>query len=170
MKHCSTVSSFSRLFSYTFQKEHQKFNSIAFAAAMIQKNVTPFVAKFNQTQLPDLLFGGFSHQKCTRRIPPEGNPRGSTCKGIRTFVEIAGCKVVIVVNLLEATSQFCRMNQTDREKETVYVQKGNSFSFINSYYHSAKHHTRVIMYKDLQVKNQNMLNFGVIISSFSRLV
>lgn len=120
------------------------------------ERIERFVAKFNQTQLPDLLFGGFSHQKCTRRIPPEGNPRFSTCKGITTFVAIAGCKVVIVVKLLETTTQFCRRNQTDRGKETVYVQNGKSFSFINSCYHSAKHHTRVIMYKDLKVKNQSI--------------
>lgn len=93
------------------------------------ERIERFVAKFNQTQLPDLLFGGFSHQKCTRRIPPEGNPRFSTCKGITTFVAIAGCKVVIVVNLLETTTQFCRRNKTDRGKETVYVQNGKSFSF-----------------------------------------
>ena len=34
MKYCSTASSYSRLYIYTFQKEHHKFNTVAFAAAM----------------------------------------------------------------------------------------------------------------------------------------
>jgi len=34
MKYFSTASSYSRLYIYTFQKEHHKFNTVAFAAAM----------------------------------------------------------------------------------------------------------------------------------------
>ena len=134
---------------------------------MFQKTVTRFVAKFNQTQLPGLLF---SHQKCTRRISRVGNPRCSTCKGKTSFAAIAGCKLVIVVNFLETNTQFCRRSRNERGKETVYVKEGDSFSSINSCYHSAKHDTSVIMYIDHQVKNQNILNSGVIMTSRLRLV